>query len=70
MLRWRSLGELLPIDIASGREVSGGLVSWTQLSHLGGSGPTSGQSTKTLPAAWLGRKGRKKYEQIKPQNKC
>ena len=32
----------------------------TQPSHLGGSGPTPSQSTKTLPATWLRRKLRKK----------
>ena len=35
-------------------------MSWTRLSHLGGSGLTPGQSTKTLAATQLGRKGREK----------
>ena len=35
-------------------------MSWTQLSHLRGSGLTPGWSTKTLSATWLRRKGRKK----------
>ena len=47
-----------------GWEVSGGPMSWTRLSHLRGSGPTAGRSTKTLPAARLRRKGRK--EKKKP----
>ena len=37
-------------------------MSWTRLSHLRGSGLTPGQSTKTLPASRLRRKGRKKQE--------
>ena len=60
VLRQRSLGELPAINITWGWEVSGGPTSWTQLSHLRGSGPTLGQSTETLPATWLRRKGRKK----------
>ena len=36
-LRWRSLGELSPIDITLGQEVSGGPMSWIRLSHLSGS---------------------------------
>ena len=35
-------------------------MSWTRPSHLRGSGPTPCQSTKTLPAIWLRRKGREK----------
>ena len=35
-------------------------MSWTRLSHLRDSGLTPGRSTKTLPATWLGRNGRKK----------
>ena len=42
-----------------GWEVSGDPMSWTQLSHLRGSGLTPGRGTKTLTAAWLRRKGRK-----------
>ena len=38
VLRWRSLGELSPFDITWSREVSGGPMSWTWLSHLRGSG--------------------------------
>ena len=53
VLRRRSLGELLPIVITWGQEVSGGPVFWTQLSHLRGSDLTLGQSTKTLSATWL-----------------
>ena len=60
LLKQRSLGELLPIDIMWDWEVSGRPTSWTQLSHLGGSGLTPGQSTETLTATWLRRKGRKK----------
>ena len=60
MLRQRSLGALWPIDITWGQEVSGGPMSSTQLSHLGGSGLTPGQSTKTLSATRLRRKGEKK----------
>ena len=52
MLRWRSLGELLLLDITWGWEVSGGPMSWTRLSHLRGSGLTPGQSTKSLSATW------------------
>ena len=62
MLRRISLGELLLIDITWGWEVSGGPVSVTQPSHLKGSGPTPGQSTKTLPATRLRRKGREKKQ--------
>ena len=53
VLRWRSLGELLPFDITWSREVSGGPMSWAQLSHLRGTGLTPGWSTKTLLATWL-----------------
>ena len=60
MLRWRSLGEFLLINITWGQKVSGGPTSWTQLSHLGGSGPIPGWSTKSLPATELGRKGRRR----------
>ena len=35
-------------------------MSWTLLSHIGGSGLTSGRKTKTLLATQLRRKGRKK----------
>ena len=59
-LRWRSLGELSPFDITWSREVSGAPMSWTWLSHLRGTGLTPSQSTKTLSATWLRRKGRKK----------
>ena len=47
-LRQRSLGELSPIDIMWGWEVSGGLMSWSWLSHLRGSRLTPSWSTKTL----------------------
>ena len=53
VLRWRSLGELSLIDIMWGQEVSGGPVSWTQLSHFRGWGLTPGWSIKTLSATWL-----------------
>ena len=59
MLRWKSLGELSPIDITWSQEVSV-LMSWTRSSHLGGSGPTPGWSTKTLPATQLGRRRKKR----------
>ncbi|XP_067585604.1 RAC-gamma serine/threonine-protein kinase isoform X3 [Pseudorca crassidens] len=65
VLRRRSLGELSPIDITWGWEVSGGPMSWTRPSHLRGSGLTPGRRTKTLPAAWLRRKGRKKEKKKK-----
>ena len=42
------------------REVSGGPMSWTRLSHLTGWGLTPGRSTKTLSATQLRRKGREK----------
>ena len=53
------------IDITWGWEVSGGPMSWTWSSHLGGSGPTPGRSSKTLPATWLRRKGREKKNKNK-----
>ena len=59
VLSWRSLGELLLIDIMWSWEVSGGPVSWTQLSHLRDSGLTPGWSIKTLLGTGLRRKGRK-----------
>ena len=59
-LRQGSLGELSLIDITWGQEVSGGPVTRTRLFHLRGSGLMSGQSTKTLSATQLRRKGRKK----------
>ena len=34
-------------------------MSWTRPSHLGGSGLTPGQNTKTVPATRVRRKGRK-----------
>ena len=63
MLRWRSLRELSLINITLSREVSGGPTSWAPLSQLGGLGLTPGWSTKTLPAAWLERKGRRRKKQ-------
>ena len=62
-LRQRSLGELLPIDITWGWEVSGGPMSWTLLSHLRGSGLTPVWSTKTLSATGLRTKGREKKKE-------
>ena len=53
------------IDITWGHEVLGGPISWTQSSYLRGSGLTPGQGTKTLPATWLRRKGRKKKNKNK-----
>ena len=64
VLRWRSLGELSLIDIMWGWDVSGGLISWTQLSHLRGSCLKPGQSTKILLATQLRIKGRKKERKI------
>ena len=52
-LRCRSLGELSPIDIMWSREVCGAPMSWTQLSHLRGSGLTVGWSTTILSATRL-----------------
>ena len=69
MLRQRSLGELSPIDIMWGWEVSGGPLPWTQLSYFGGSGLTPGRRTKTLSATQLRRKGRKKRKKIKEEKK-
>ena len=63
VFRWRSLGELLLINITWGQDVSGGPTSWTQLSHLGGSGLTPSRSTKPLPATWHGRKHKNKQNQ-------
>ena len=65
VLRQRSLGEHSPIDITLGREVSGGSTSWTRPSHLGRSGPTPSCNTKTLPAAWLRKKGGKEKKNQK-----
>ena len=45
--------------------LSGGPTSWTWLSHLGGSGFTPSQSTKTLSATWLRGKGKKKGKKKK-----
>ena len=50
VFRWRSVGELSPFAITWSREVSGGRMSWTRLSHLRGSGLTQGRGTKTLSA--------------------
>ena len=47
------------INITCSWEDSDGPTSLIQLSHLRGSCPTLGQSTRTLPAAQHGRKGRK-----------
>ena len=81
VLRRRPLGALSPINIAWGQEFSGGLTSWTLLSHLRGSGLTLGQGTKTLQATRHGRKVIRKNktkqnkkrteinEQTKPQQK-
>ena len=55
----------MPIDITWGWEVFGGPMFWTQLSHLRVSGLIPGQSTKTLSATWLRRKGRKKRKKKK-----
>ena len=66
MLRWRSLGELSLINITWAQEVSGGPKSCNQLSHLGDSGPISGQSIKTLPASVF----RKKEEKIMNRLNC
>ena len=65
VLRRRSLGELLPVDITWGREVSCGPMCWTWPSHHEGSGLTPGWSTKTLPATQLRRKGREKNKNKK-----
>ena len=62
VLRWRSLGELLLINIPWGQEFSGGPTSWTQLCHLRGSSLTPGQSTKTLKATQCRRKEKRKKE--------
>ena len=59
------MGEVSLIDVTWGWEVSGGPMSWTQSSHLGGSGPTPGWSTKTLPATQLRRKGKKERKKEK-----
>ena len=59
VLRWRSLGELLLIDIMWGWEVSGGPISWIWLSHLRGSVLAAGWSTKTLSATRLEKMGYK-----------
>ena len=53
VLRQRSLRELLPVDATWSQEVSGGPMSWPQLSHLGGSSLTPSWSTKTLSASRL-----------------
>ena len=47
VLRWRSLGELLPINVPWVLEFSGGLISWTQVSYLGDSTLTHYCSTNT-----------------------
>ena len=62
-------GELSPIDITRGWEVSGRPMSYTWLSHLRGSGLTPGQSTKTLSAPQLRRKGRKEKTKKETKNK-
>ena len=70
MLRWRSQGELLTIDITCGWEVSGGPVSRPQLSHLRGSSLTPGQSTETVShMAQRNREEKKKEKKIKLLNK-
>ena len=68
----QSLGELSLVNIIWGWEVSGGLMPWTQLSHLRGSGLTPGWSTRTLPGALHRRKGRKKRknELTEPKTKA
>ena len=63
VLRHRSLGELLLMDITWDWDGSGGLISWSWPSHLGGLGPTPGWNTKTLSATTLRRKEREKQKQ-------
>ena len=61
-------GRALIDDITWAQEVSGSPISWTQPSHLGGSGLTPSRSTKTLPATWLRRKGRERERKKNKQN--
>ena len=53
---WRSSWEFSLSNTPWGQKFSGDLTSWTQRSHPRGSGPTSGQGTKT-PEAVMAIKG-------------
>ena len=61
------------INIPWGWEFSGDPTSWTEHSHLRGSGPTSGQRTKILQAVLCikqkNKKKKKKGKESKQTNK-
>ena len=65
--RWIPPGEHMLINIPWAQEFSGGPASWTQCSHPGGSGLTSGRGTKSPQAALCGQ--RKKKEKKKKRKR-
>ena len=65
VLRWRSPGELMPINIPWDREFFGIQVSWTQPSYPRCSGLTPGQGTMTLQVSWCGQRKKKKKRRRK-----
>ena len=70
VLRWRSLGELSPIIITWGQEVSGSPMSWTWPSHLGPSGPhPAGALRSCQPHNSEEKKERKKQKEKKTKRK-
>ena len=74
VLRWKPLGELLPINIPRGSGFSGGPASWIWVSHFRGPEPMPYCSTRTLQAAQHRReeerKGlRKERREKRKQNK-
>jgi len=76
VLRWKPLGELLPINIPQGWGFSGGPTSWIWVSHFRGLEPMPYCSTRTLQAAQhrreeerKGLKNRKERREKRKQNK-
>ena len=75
VLRWRSLGELLPINVPWALEFPGGPISWTQVSYLRDSTlthyyrlcvphPTSTQQRRERKRlGWGGEEGKQTYKQ-------
>ena len=57
------------INIPWGQEFSPGPMYWTWLSHLGGSGPIPGQSTKPHKLHGMEEKGKEKEREKKKKKK-
>lgn len=69
VLRWKPLGELLPINIPQGWEFSRGPTSWIWVSHFRHPDPTPYCSTKTLQAAQHRREEERDLKREKKRRK-